>query len=217
MSTQYHKIYGPYKRHVDGPDRGKLIIGEWTKPEFGLLKDLPWVWTEKLDGTNVRVIWDGHRVSFAGKTDRADMPSHLLEALEQSLMEELFEQTFGEQPAILYGEGIGPKIQKGGKYADDQAFVLFDVRVGDWWLRRNDVEEIAVSLGIDAVPNLYLCSVQVAIDIVSSGLTSAWAARNGRDAFEAEGLVGTPKEGMLTRSGRRIIMKIKARDFRNGR
>lgn len=217
MSTQYHKIYGPYTRYVDGPDRGKLIIGEWKRPEFELLKDLPWVWTEKLDGTNVRVIWDSNRVSFAGKTDRADMPAHLLEALENSFIEEIIEQEFGDKEVVLYGEGIGPKIQRGGKYSDDHCFALFDVRVGRWWLERGDVAVVAAKLGVRCAHYVHTCGVEEAIDMVCSGLMSPWGIAYGQKEFEAEGVVGVPEGGFLARSGERIIMKIKSRDFRNGR
>jgi hypothetical protein len=31
---EYPKIYGPYKRHVEGPDRHKLELGKWTRYEF---------------------------------------------------------------------------------------------------------------------------------------------------------------------------------------
>ena len=52
---QYHKIQGLFKR---GPDN-KFIEGEWSLPEFEYLAKLNWTWTEKVDGTNMRVMWDG--------------------------------------------------------------------------------------------------------------------------------------------------------------
>ena len=58
------------------------------------------------------------------------------------------EQVFGIDPVdvTLYGEGYGARIQKGGgKYlAKSCDFVLFDVKIGDWWLRREAVDEIAI-------------------------------------------------------------------------
>ena len=40
-------------------------------------------------------------------------------------------EVFPDGAAVLYGEGYGAKIQKGGgNYRADQDFVLFDVRVG---------------------------------------------------------------------------------------
>ena len=36
-----------------------------------MAKDLPWTFTEKCDGTSMRAYWDGHTVTFGGRTDRA--------------------------------------------------------------------------------------------------------------------------------------------------
>ena len=43
---------------------------------------------------------------------------------------------------------IGMKIQKGGgRYIKDEvSFILFDVKIDKWWLRRPDIEEIAGDL-----------------------------------------------------------------------
>lgn len=53
---------------------------------------------KKNDGTNVREMWDGHDISFGGRTDKAQIPNHLLKYLEEKFKtneaEELFEQTF---------------------------------------------------------------------------------------------------------------------------
>ena len=43
--------------------------------------------------------------------------------------EELFEQKFGENDVILFGEGYGAKIQNGGLYRSDNSFILFDVMI----------------------------------------------------------------------------------------
>ena len=34
----------------------KFILGEWTTPELKYLKDNQWVFTEKIDGTNIRIM-----------------------------------------------------------------------------------------------------------------------------------------------------------------
>ena len=63
------------------------------------LKNNIWFFTEKVDGTNIRVPWDGHCVSFAGRTDKAQIPAMLNEYLAATFhtneVEELFEQSFG--------------------------------------------------------------------------------------------------------------------------
>lgn len=39
---EYPKIPGPYKRHVSGPERNKLIEGIWTAPELRALAGTSW-------------------------------------------------------------------------------------------------------------------------------------------------------------------------------
>lgn len=209
-SMLYPKIYSPFQRHHEGPLRNKLDIGVWLRPEFEALKDLHWEWTEKVDGTNVRVIWDGHKVRFGGRTDDAQMPIALLDVLTEMFPEELMENQFQSNPAILYGEGYGAKIQKGGgNYRPDPGFVLFDVMVGSWWLQRDSVEDVASALGIAEVPLIDRCTIGLAIDYVTEGLVSRWGD------FPAEGLVGKPPLGIMGRDGDRLMIKIKTKDFVN--
>ncbi len=209
MAELYPKIMAPYVRFIDGPYRNKFNTGAWARPEFGLLAGLEWTWTEKVDGTNVRVIWDGYRVSFGGRTDDAQMPVVLIDTLRDMFPEELMEQSFGSTAVVLYGEGYGPKINKGGgNYGAAPSFVLFDVKIGEWWLRPVDTRDIATKLGIAHVPCVLTGSVFEAIDLVARrGLTSQWGN------FPAEGIVGQPPEGLLTRGGERILMKVKTKDF----
>lgn len=112
----YHKIQNIFNRETFG--NNKLIENDYTNKTVEFLKDIDWVWTEKVDGTNVRVYWDGFKVSLGGRTDKADIPSHLKKRLEElfctSEKEEIFESLFGEKEVILFGEGYGVKIQKGG-------------------------------------------------------------------------------------------------------
>lgn len=204
---EYPKIYGPYKRHTEGPNRNKLIVGEWTHPALEALQNTTWLFTEKVDGTNIRVHWDGHKVTYGGRTDRAQIPAKLIAVLDGLFPEELFEQVFGESTATLYGEGYGAGIQSGGAYRSDMGFVLFDVMVGEWWLLRDAVEDVAAKFGIDDVPVVLEGTLHDAITLVSKGLDSNWGP------FSAEGLVGVPKAGLLDRSGKRISVKVKSRDF----
>lgn len=151
---EYTKIPNIYNRETFA--NNKLIEGDFTTPELEFLKDCEWVWTEKVDGTNIRIEWDGYRVSFKGRTDKAQIPAHLLKRLEElfagETKEELFERTFGNKEVVMYGEGFGKKIQKGGEMYGDVDFILFDVLVGDWWLERDAVNAIADVFGIKSVP-----------------------------------------------------------------
>lgn len=206
---EYHKIQTVFKRD----EKTKQIIeGDWTLPEFEYLRDSKWVFTEKVDGTNIRVMWDGENVTFGGKTDDAQMPVFLLyklqELFEGTAKRELFKSKFSE-PVCLYGEGYGAKIQKGGgNYIKDGVdFVLFDVRIGDWWLQRDDVVDIAQHFGLRVVPIIGEGTLQEAIDLTRQGQKSIWGN------FLSEGIVCRPKTELKTRRGDRIITKIKHRDF----
>jgi hypothetical protein len=209
---EYHKIPGPFKREVSGPNKNKVMAWAWTSPELEFLADVTWIFTEKIDGTNIRVIWDGHKPEFRGRTDKAQLPPKLLKALEEMFPEELFEQTFGSNPVILFGEGYGAGIQKGGgNYRSDNSFILFDVNIDGWWLQRHAVEDIADSLGIDFVPIRYQGSLTHAVIAMSELQVYSKVAQ--ADNFVAEGWVGTPQVPLFARDGSRIIVKLKGCDL----
>lgn len=204
-----------------------MIKGQWTTPELEYLKDNQWEFTEKVDGTNIRVGFHNNGIEFGGRTDNAVIPVPLLEYLEKTFILEdiLVHFDIGNSTEVLLcGEGYGPKIQSGGKYREDASFVLFDVKVGDFWLDRKNVNDIAEKLGIESVPTLGQGTLQDAIDIVSSGITfsdTGAVVRWGHGGlfsswgdFEAEGIVARPAVPMFDRKGDRIITKIKAVDFK---
>jgi hypothetical protein len=202
--TQYHKINTLYRRDEK---THKVIPGAWSTPEFEYLAHADWCWTEKLDGTNVRVIYDGQGGrSFAGKTGNAQFHPALLAHLQETIGD----SPFGDKPAVLYGEGIGEKIQNGGAYCDGHEFVLFDVMVGGVWLGRYDVNNVARKLGIPVVPVLAVRNPTWAATYVEEGIESFYAKRADR---QAEGLVGRPMVELQDKQGRRIIAKIKTKDF----
>lgn len=201
--SEYPKIRGPFKRAPERPH--PVIPGEWSCEEFEILQDIEWMWTEKIDGTNIRVIWDGHKPEFRGRTDRAQIPSHLLAKLEELFPEEILEQQFGSNEVVLYGEGFGPKIQAGGgRYSDEPDFALFDVRIGRWWLRQGDVTDIANQLDIHRAPVLMSAPLNTVIYYMSR---APFQSRYGE--FPAEGAIGRPVGEMLNRAGDRIIVKLK--------
>ena len=208
--NQYHKIQTIFKRDPDTKFK-TLIIGDYSLPEFEYLKNNVWVFTEKVDGTNIRIMWDGKDITFGGKTDNAQIPAFLVKKLQDTFLPQIdkFKEKFGEEGNVcLYGEGYGAKIQGiGGNYRSDQDFVLFDIKIKDWWLNREDVEDISDFLEIGIVPIISQGTLDNMINIVSLGFNSRWGA------FLAEGLVARPKIELKTRSGQRIITKLKYKDF----
>jgi len=202
---EYPKIESLYNRDER---THKFKVGEYRLPEFQYLAKNDWLFTEKVDGTNIRIGWDGEQIRINGRTDRAQILVFLLDRLV-----ELFPagkcQSIFDAPVCLYGEGYGAKIQKGGgNYKSDGVdFVLFDVRIGEWWLKWEDVFDIATKLGIVIVPVIGEGPLSLAEKIVSGGFNSAWGN------FPAEGLVCRPKIDLLQRNGQRILTKLKTKDF----
>lgn len=218
--SEYHKIDSIFRRDT----KGRIIEGDYARPEFEYLADNEWVFTEKVDGTNIRLSY-GRSPSFrgnehayiAGRTDNAQLPPFLLARLIEIMRAAPFEGVFDVDlkdgaTVVLYGEGYGAKIQKGGgSYLPDGCdFVLFDVRVGTWWLRRGAVEEVASNLGLTVVPVLGKGTLADAVALAREGFPSArWPG-----VAVAEGLVLRPETELFDRRGERIITKIKHKDFR---
>lgn len=207
--SEYHKIQSIFKRDMQSP-RKTLIEGDWTLPEFEYLANNVWTFTEKVDGTNIRVIFKDGGVTFGGRTENAQIPAQLVTRLNERFlpMAARLAEVFRDGSAVLYGEGYGVKIQKGGgNYRQDQDFVLFDVNVSGWWLQRTDVDDVAQKLGIDIVPVIGEGTLHDAVARAKAGIRSMWGN------FQAEGIVARPKTELKTRSGQRLIAKIKCCDF----
>lgn len=219
---EYQKIHTLYKRD----EKNNIIIGNYTMPEFEYLKNNLWECTEKIDGTNIRVevvfykepesdFMPKAKAYFMGRTDKAVIPPHLLSKLESIFGRVDWKQIFpdiSEGHVTIFGEGYGARIQKGGNYiANDTDFILFDVRVGDWWLNRKSLEDIAAKLRIKIVPLMGYMTIPEAEEMVRRGFKSTIAENKN---YDAEGLVLKTPCGLLLRNGERIITKIKTVDFR---
>jgi ATP-dependent RNA circularization protein (DNA/RNA ligase family) len=170
-------------------------------------------------------------VRYKGKTDNAQVPPHLLKHLEETYPEEKVLEAlglpkymteeyclekgynvFGGIPmCTIYGEGYGVKIQKGGNYIKNGVgFIVFDVKVGDMYLLRDSMEDIAGKLGAPVVPYMGQFTIDEAIEFVKKGFKSTIAENKD---YDAEGLVLRAPNGLMTRRGERIIFKVKTCDF----
>ena len=210
MVVEYNKIETLWKRDLEGTK--KLMPGVFNNPTVEFLKDNIWQFTEKIDGTNVRVYWDGHKITFGGRTEDAQIPSHLVNVLNDMFLtdevEQIFEQKFGEMPVMLFGEGYGPKIQKGGgKYRSDVSFILFDVLISGNYQPRESVEDIAKAFGLDIVPIIMEGTIEEAVEFIKTKPMSTIGTAT------MEGVVGRPKMELRDRAGKRVIVKIKVKDI----
>lgn len=215
---EYQKIQTVFKRDA----HNVIIPTELTRPEFEWLKNCKFRAEEKIDGTNIRVeigIVDGElSFEFAGRTDKAIIPTHLKDKLSDIFTHDKLLEVFGREDnhITLYGEGYGYKIQSSGsRYIRNQAdFILFDVKIGNWWLQRDAIEDIAKKLDIKVVPIIGYMTIMEAIKYVDDGFKSTIAEDK---TLDAEGLVLKTPDNLLMRSGERIVLKIKTTDFRKFR
>lgn len=197
--------------------RQSFIIGDYACPEFANIKQ--WSVEEKVDGTNIRIYWERAvsdepiTVRFHGRTANAQIPCHLLEYLQDAFTPAKFEALHTDLLPVkgcLYGEGYGPKIQAcGGNYRKDPGFILFDVRIANWWLKREDVKITSEKLGIAMVPQLGLMSQDEIVEYVKSKPLSMCS----ECPQMMEGVICRPEPLMLFRNGNPIVWKLKCREF----
>ena len=206
--NEYHKIQTVFDR--DPTTKFKtLLMGQYATPDFEYLANNEWEFTEKIDGTNIRIMITDGTVSFGGRTDNAQLPVPLLQHLTNTFQPQAtkLNQEF-PHGACLYGEGYGGNIQKVGHlYGKDPSFILFDVRIGRYWLNRAAVEDIAHCFGITAVPVIGTGTLKDMVKLVAS------QPRSLCGDLTMEGVIARPTLELLSRHGSRIITKLKCRDF----
>ena len=217
---KYPKIETLYNR---SQETFKVIPSQLRRPEFALVNC--WLITEKIDGTNLRIMLfpDGH-VEYRGRTDKAQFHPNLTAYLERTFLPENLRLVFNQAEdnswpmTIIYGEGYGPKIQSGGKYRDDIAMRIFDVKVGEWWLNWDDVKEIATRFNVKTVPYLGLLKgflpthKDELLDILGSSIVTFLEKKSCVEA-EAEGIVARTDPLLFNRRGNRVVWKLKFKDF----
>ena len=208
----YHKIETLFER-----DKATFVVDprKLKASVLGTIRE--WDVTEKIDGTNIRVMLsESGEVSFGGRSNAAQIPGDLVQYLIRTFSPgELQNHLWLTDPVdvVLYGEGYGPGIQKGGGlYRPDKAFILFDVLVGGrWWLDREAVEEIAGKIGIETVPYLGRMTLDQIVEMVRRPFTSKLGTAM------AEGIVARPIETLFDKRQNRIIIKLKTKDFVAGK
>lgn len=194
----------------------KVIPGEFRNPIVETINE--WIWTEKIDGMNTFIrLNPDNTVEYGGRSERTQMPpkllKHLMTEYPAERLIEVRRQKEGEEifPITFFGEGYGPGIQRvGNLYSSEQRFILFDVLIGDkWWLSDEQVTDIAAQIQMPRVPILGRFSIWAAIEMVEEGFQSLVS----ESPQLAEGLVGRTLVPLYLNNGRRLIIKVKTKDF----
>ena len=192
----------------------KLQPRQWQYPFYNF-KNLQWIGTEKVDGTNVRVAWWNGSLKILGRRNRSQIPSRLLEYL--NWLFNPYKNYRLLDGIVLYGEGYGGKIQKRGKdYSEHENFVVFDIKREDTWFTREQMKGFLDTCfneeghKLNLVPILRVGTLTHLVREVSRGIKSDWGN------FQAEGLVVTPS--VLTFYGQRKVRlkaKLKTKDLKD--
>jgi hypothetical protein len=218
---QYHKIETLFERDEL---THKVYPGKLKNPVYGIFKS--WEFTEKIDGTNIRVIWEPgiassdsggllEKLSFGGKTDNAQLHADLVTWLYDHITAEKMRAVFPDVDVVIYGEGYGPGIQKGGgAYSKTKQFIAFDVLIDHkWWLNWENTCDVATKLGLKTVPFIGAMTLEEGVAMVREGFISPLALEQTGEIVPAEGLVGRTTEALFDKKGHRIIIKLKTKDF----
>lgn len=220
---KYPKINTLFNRD----EKKKIILSQIVYDEFKLLKDLRWECTEKIDGTNIRIeldfnlpeFPDAFSMIFKGRTENSIIPEHLLKKLNEIFdLDILYKMFYRENKEIqntitIFGEGYGFKIQEGHNYLkNDVGLILFDININGYWLQRDALEDIADQLHIPIVPLIGHMTIDEAIEYVKNGFKSKISINKD---YDAEGLILKAPLGLLSRSGNRLITKLKTIDFKH--
>lgn len=188
-------------------------MGHFACPEFETISR--WQIDEKVDGTNIRVIWepsDPFSPRIAGRTDNAQIPTKLLQHLQCTFTREKLEKHFGHNTKIIFfGEGYGPKIQAcGSRYRSDHSFILFDVWIDGWWLEKHSVIECANQLDIEHTINQQIMNIHEIWEYVKSKPCSYIAEDR---TLVMEGVIARSYPLMMFRAHHKPIMfKLKVKD-----
>jgi len=234
--------------YVRDDETHKLVVGVAKRPDF--LQVDRWHVTEKIDGMNIRLIltWDNGypHVDIRGRTDKANLPGDFADSafgddgspywsqdsLANKLASGLSDITgdgdgsgIGELAMIVFGEGYGPGIQKGGgDYASHKSFRAFDVATfrvtnGDeyskpLWRTWDDVVTVAAQLDIDTAPVLAVdASTAEVEELVRSMLTSDVSAAEGTGNAVPEGVIARTDPYLFDFRGHRVMFKLKGHDL----
>lgn len=236
MAYNYEKILAPFCR--DDAKQKIVNINKWSKPEFEMLQNLNWIWTQKIDGTNLNIVWDGERIYYVGHTDKTQWNDRSKQLIESTFCtpeaETIFEELYGSQPVTVSMELVGKDFNQNYGHPDGY-FYLYDIRNGDtgkYW-NREAVESFLKAFdpnkeNMDIVQVLFEGSIKDAVQFVrlandtwnkdfkTSWFTRnevSWRVENPLGKYPIEGIVGRLPIELYNAKGERLITKVKCRDY----
>lgn len=184
----------------------------YRRPEFAHIDQ--WLWTEKLDGSNISIAASKFGTTWRGRTPNSqfnlEIVNHLnlrVEAWTGILDNVLNENKLDS--IEFFGEVFGPNIQNGQKYASTINTKFFDIRVDQrLWLDWNTCREYSRVLGYE-MPAFGLVGTNALVDMVREGFPT----KESRHGGWAEGIVAKTPIPLYNNNNDRLIWKLKTKDF----
>ena len=191
----------------------KYLPDVYANKSVELLKDCQWYFTEKVDGTNLRLIWDGYNLTYGGRTLKTNLSNKKRIAyIESNLVnkdiETILEQLFKEKEVVIYGELFGGDVGI-ANYSSEYQFRVFDIWVDGYWLEYENIVEVANNLSFNVVPIVLKGTIEDGVNFVKNTNKSELS-----ETGVFEGIVGKPIGDFYDRNGERIIVKIKKAHFK---
>ena len=216
----YPKIRSLFKRDKDFKFTERFVSSSLKEFSEGHFK---WSGYEKIDGMNIRIYcnYETNIFKYFGRTEKAELPAHLVEELDgivSSIKEnkEAIVEAMGFNIFVLFGEGFGHKIQKGGLYLGDKvacnmfdcyAYIVRAEQYKGFWLDEEKLTELLEILKLQKPPSLGKISTAEAVEKVKKGFSSQYGTA------PAEGLILKTDFPVFDSFGERMIFKVKTKDF----
>jgi hypothetical protein len=213
--TTYTKYSSPFKKDEKFMNTTelsqKLPKGRWIK-------------TEKVDGTNIRIILDtqdenrernfyiGSRKLILNQNDKSS--NQFFDCLNDINIFKLIEYFKDvKQTIIIYGEGYGAGVQKGGIYSPKKNFRVFDIRIGNAYQDWEYIEKVCIDNQLNIVPVIGECEELNYEECIKSLNEFQNTLINEGDGGKPEGVVYKFEPVLLNKYGERLIFKVKFKDF----
>jgi len=115
---EYHKIQTLFKRDPDNNFK-TLIDGDYAIPEFDFLQSTLWIFTEKVDGTNIRVHWDGVDIRYGGRTESTQISTSLLNKMLDIIQQRPYREVGGLMREVQIWQAAQSDKQQDESIQDD--------------------------------------------------------------------------------------------------
>lgn len=215
--TKYEKFSSPFRKD-EGFKNTKELSQYMPKGK--------WIKTEKIDGTNIRIILtkpdeEGKREIHIGsrklilnpddKTSKQYMDCLLDVNLHK--LEEYFKDT--DSTVVIYGEGYGAGVQKGGIYSNIKQFRVFDIRIGSAYQDFAYVEKVCIDNQLNIVPVIEEIEEINYMECVNALANFKETLITGGSGGKPEGIVYKHEPVLLNKYKERLIFKVKFKDFKD--